>query len=258
MTNNSKQCAYWFLTIHESAKCFSNLSSILEGLLIDNPNFEYSYILHNPDVDDDCHHYHVVLYFKGKVKRFTTIQTWFEGSHIEQTNKQRYFRCIQYLIHKNNPEKFQYDSSLIVSNIDVVTLDDILLGTGYDYRLFEPDKIDDYMLEIYSKNSSISVMDFIKMFGLDAIKSYYFILKDLIKEFVADAEIARSRLYAGDSYYRGWLIYSRDLKREYTIASSLHLIDIDFETFERQAYEQFVEDVQRGYISLSDFRKEAK
>ena len=112
----NKQGAYWSLTINEKAKCFNELQTILNTMEENNPNIEYSYIKHNADDDDKNLHYHLVLYFKGKVTRFTTLQNTFEGAHIEQTNKQRYKRCIQYLVHKNNPEKEQYSQELIISN----------------------------------------------------------------------------------------------------------------------------------------------
>ena len=96
---NEKQCSYWTLTINEGSKCFETFKETLKTELEINPNLEYSYILHNEDDEDKNLHYHLVIYFKGKVKRFSKIQNLFEGAHIEQTNQQRYKRCIQYFIH---------------------------------------------------------------------------------------------------------------------------------------------------------------
>ena len=146
---NNKQCAYWFLTINELAECFNNISVILKSLYDENPNIEFSYILHNPDDDDLNKHYHLVLYFKGKVKRFSTILNIFKGAHIEATNQQRYKRCIQYLVHKNDPDKYQYKQNEIITNLETSYIADILNSDGYDFELFNESKINDYLNEFY-------------------------------------------------------------------------------------------------------------
>lgn len=179
------QCSYWFLTINENAECFNNFKDVLNALTLENSMFEYSYIYHSIIEDDDSEktkHYHLVLYFGKKIKRFTTIQNLFKGSHIENTNKSRYYRCIQYLIHKNDITKTQYKISDIVSNIETSLLNDIINSDGYEFDLFDCTKLQDYLFDAYIKNS-MDMFYFINRFGLDAIKNYYFIIKDLLKDF---------------------------------------------------------------------------
>lgn len=238
----NNQCSYWFLTIHDNAKCFNEIDNILNKLINDNPNIEYSYIKHNIDSDDNCIHYHLVLYFKGKVKRFTTIQTLFDGAHIEQTNRQRYQRCIQYLIHKNNPQKQQYDINEIVSNIDKPCLYDIIQSVGYEFILFDETKIFDYMTDFYNKYHNVNINQFITTFGLSALRQYYFIIKDLIKEFNNDIYKFERSL---PKEYRDFFSteYQLNLKYDFNVAKKYHYIDdnMDFAEFCDLAYQNYID-----------------
>lgn len=247
-----KQCAYWFLTINEKSKCYNDFENIVKSLCEIEPNLEYAFIKHNSDEEELNIHFHLTLYFKGKVKRFTTIQSYFEGSHIEQSNKQRYKRCIQYLIHKNNPEKQQYKISDIVSNIPLVDLTDILIGDGYDFELFQEEKIFDYF-DDYGLDLTMS--DLVKRFGLGGIKNYYFILKDMIKDYktlTAKTLVRYSKLSKENSIDLAWRIYSCNLKREYQIFKLNYDTSISYEEFERNEYLTFIDNVEKGYIKIDD------
>ena len=257
--NNTKQCAYWTLTINEHASCFSNLQEILDNQLINNPNIEYSYIKHNADEDDKNLHYHLVIYFKGKVKRFTTIQNIFVGAHVEMTNAQRYKRSIQYLIHKNNPEKEQYKASDIVSNIETSLLDDILLGSGYDFELFQEEKLFDYMSEFMRSTQDVTMQQFILRFGLGAIQKYYFIIKDQIKDFKWLWLKVEKRTTNLDKMQLAFNIINNDIRQEFELYNSLYN-DMTFEEYKLIAYKNFENDVQRGYIDIDEIlrRNEVK
>ena len=171
MTTKQKQCAYWFMTINPSAECYNQLDEILQDFINQNPSMEYAYIVHthleNED-NENVNHIHLVLYFKGSVKRFKTLQNIFVGAHIECSNKQRYYRCIQYLIHKNDINKYQYDRNDIVTNISAPILDDILICNGYQFDYFDVVLLEDYIEECLSSNMT-NIYYFIKRFGLDAI-----------------------------------------------------------------------------------------
>ena len=250
-----KQCAYWVLTIHEGASCFYNLNEIIQKLVDDNPNIEYYYIRHNPDDDSKSIHYHLVLYFKGKVKRFSTIESYFPGSHIEQTNKQRYIRCIQYLIHKNNPEKQQYKTSEIISNVEKSLLDDLINSNGYEYELFIDYKIYDYLAEFYQKYKNVNIGMFIQRFGLGALRQYYFIIKDIIKDFMED--IYKFTYSNGKKQDKIFKQFSEDnpdieLRKEFALAKAQMMIDeaMDFDEFKNMLYSGYVSDIESGYIKL--------
>lgn len=184
MKEKQKQCAYWFLTINPQSECYNDFPTIMNNLLEDNPKLEYSYIYHNHlENEDNCNenHIHCVIYFKGSVKRFTTMCNIFVGAHIEMSNKQRYYRCIQYLIHKNDLNKYQYDRNDIFTNIPIPQLDDILINNGYQFDYFDVTLLEDYINDCFNSNID-NIYYFIKRFGLDAIKPYYFIIKDLLRD----------------------------------------------------------------------------
>ena len=246
----NKQGAYWSLTINEKAKAFNDLEKILNDMLEKNPNIEFSYIKHNADEDDKNLHYHLVLYFKGKVSRFTTLQNLFEGAHIEQTNKQRYKRCIQYLIHKNNPEKEQYAQELIVSNIETSELADILNGDGYDFELFEQAKLFDYMNEIYMQNGSIDMINFVNRFGLDAISKYYFVIKDMAKDFIKLVHKVEYDNQAMDDMTKAFNKYHSNIKQEWQLAKYYGYYEGDIDDYRNSLYEGFVDAVNKGLIDI--------
>lgn len=180
-----KQCAYWFLTINNNAECYNDFKSIIEKLSLDYPKMEYSYIYHTIKENDDNvneNHIHCVIYFKQSVKRFTTMRNIFCGAHIELSNKQRYHRCIQYLIHKNDINKYQYPFESIITNIPIPILADILTGNGYEFELFDCTKLEEYIIDCLDSNTT-NIYYFIKRFGIDTIKPYYFIIKDLLNQY---------------------------------------------------------------------------
>lgn len=107
---------------------------------------EYAYALHDLDVDENNQlkkpHYHVVM-------RFTNKQT-FSGlskdlgipeNYLEAKGRKNEFKFgVRYLIHKDNPDKYQYDPSIIHGNAPIL-------------RFLKSDSDDlgiDLMEEIYS------------------------------------------------------------------------------------------------------------
>lgn len=173
----------FFLTINKNASCYNDFENIIIDLYNQYDYLQYSYIYHTKkeldDVDEE-NHIHCVLYFKGAVRSFNTIQNIFKGAHVELTNQQRYKRCIQYLIHKNNKEKTQYLSSDIKHNITEVEFNEIISSYGYDYELFDSSKIEEYLISCLSSTKP-NIYYFIERFGLSAIRNYYFIICDLLK-----------------------------------------------------------------------------
>ena len=185
---NDKRCSYWFITINKQAACYNNFKDIINDLSIKYPYLEYSYIYHTKKEIDDLdeeNHIHCIMYFKSQVRSFNTIKKIFNGSHVEMSNKQRYYRCIQYLVHKNDKNKTQYSFNDIVSNVNSIELNDILNSSGYCYELFESNKLEEY-IENCIDSGKADIYYFFTRFGIDAIKPYYFIIKDLIKSAIED------------------------------------------------------------------------
>lgn len=191
---NDKRCSYWFLTINKNAQCYNDFIDIINELTIKYPYFEYSYIYHTKKEIDDIYeenHIHLVVYWKNQVRSFNTMKKLFNGAHIELTNRQRYYRCIQYLIHKNDVNKTKYLLSDIKSNMNNIELQDVINSYGYHYELFESQKLEEYITSCLS-SSKPNIYYFFERFGIDAIKPYYFIIKDLL--FVGKAEYNKNYL----------------------------------------------------------------
>lgn len=247
---NNKQCAYWSLTINEKAKCFNDISNILNDLEEKNPNIEYSYILHNADDDDKNLHYHLVLYFKGQVKRYNTIFNIFEGAHIEQTNKARYYRCIQYLIHKNNPEKQQYTLDEVITNIETSLFNDIMGGTGYVYELFDINKTYQYLNEYMAQGIVPSIEEFANRFGLGALNKDYFMLKDIIKEFNTQNNLLISTYKQINNLSISEFLFKSmqgDILKEYYEARCNGCY-LSFEEWSDIKYREFIDQVNNGVV----------
>lgn len=81
----------------------------------------YAYIYHDCDVDSDsspiAKHLHLICFDKGgttlkrHIERFSSVVP---GNFIEKVRSPR--AMVRYLIHLDQPTKFQYDRSLIVTN----------------------------------------------------------------------------------------------------------------------------------------------
>ena len=109
----------WNLTINSGCECFNGLKFILQDLKLQN----YYYILHDKD-DDVSPHYHVVLHFEN-ARSFEQVRKLFNGAHIEPCDSINL--SVQYLIHKNHLDKFQYDFVEIVTNADLNELCSLLM-----------------------------------------------------------------------------------------------------------------------------------
>lgn len=92
----------------------------VEDLAFRYTALQYAYITHDKDFNDDgpvSKHYHIVLWFKNKNSiRFKTLKEVFPFGSIQTCESVN--ACVQYLIHKNNEEKFQYNKDEIFSNVE--------------------------------------------------------------------------------------------------------------------------------------------
>ena len=90
----------------------------------------YAFISHKQDIDPITGivipiHYHIVLNAKDKRKRLAThledLRSFFgfkNNDGIEIDKYRSYESALQYLIHKNDPQKTQHTSDEIITNID--------------------------------------------------------------------------------------------------------------------------------------------
>ena len=97
-----------------------------------NDVIEYAYILHENDVNEkgevEQAHYHLCIRKRNKTNfKFETLKHAFPVGKIEQGRTWEYM--LQYLLHKNAPEKTPHSVDEIVTNIDGGTLDLYLKST---------------------------------------------------------------------------------------------------------------------------------
>ena len=98
----------------------------------DNDVIEYAYILHENDVNEkgevEQAHYHICMRKTNKTNfKFDMLKHAFPVGKIEQGRTWEYM--LQYLLHKNHPERTPHTEQEIVTNIDRGTLDLYLKST---------------------------------------------------------------------------------------------------------------------------------
>ena len=98
----------------------------------ENDVIEYAYILHENDVNEkgevEQAHYHLCIRKRNKTNfKFETLKHAFPVGKIEQGRTWEYM--LQYLLHKNHPERTPHTEQEIVTNIDRGTLDLYLKST---------------------------------------------------------------------------------------------------------------------------------
>ncbi len=122
---------------------YEKVYSINKNIILDNISKhsssikKYAFILHNKDNEKD-NHYHIFLQFK-QTRYFDEIASWFNVNinDIEKL-KSRYNNAVLYLVHKHQPEKYQYDAKDVISNFDFTSLvnDDDIKSLRIDFDLF--------------------------------------------------------------------------------------------------------------------------
>ena len=149
--NKNTRSREWFIEINQGAQCFNTFK---EQLIDCN----YAYISHDKDVKEDGEpktpHFHLYIYYQN-AKTLNSMCTKFNGAHIEKPNNREY--CIQYLIHRNNTEKYQYDSKEVISNISGIN--DILNRQWKEE--FNPNN-----LEVYYSEGCTSYLKFYKYYAV--------------------------------------------------------------------------------------------
>ena len=158
----------WFLTINQEASCYYELKSILVN---NGSTFKhYAYIMHDKD-NEEQPHYHLCLEYKN-ARTFTQVKLMFEGAHIEEMEYKN--MSYQYLIHKNDPDKYQYS----IDNVMTLEKDYYILMLNNN----EYDKLDTTTL-IEAINSGIhTYTELILKFGLNQVNTYHNLINKLFNE----------------------------------------------------------------------------
>lgn len=134
----------------------------------------YAFINHISD--NDFNHYHVVLIFE-KRKRFKQILNGLaDGLNVDVNSisicdVMDLTKCIQYLIHKNNPDKFQYNRNSIISNLPIDYLNELLDSD------FIPTLIKDLHLIEYVK--TMNNLQLMVLLGVEYYTRHRLTIKDI-------------------------------------------------------------------------------
>lgn len=137
----------------------------------------YAYILHDKD-EDKKPHYHVQCYFLTQHTLSAYSKLFGIPQNMIQVIKNK-VGAIQYLIHKNNPEKYQYDINDISTNFDIAKF--------FDNRVESENQcIYDLITYITNSKQYIYLRTFYNYVLNNNYWSYYrrnaFMINELIKE----------------------------------------------------------------------------
>lgn len=159
-----------------------NENDLLKQLAQERPKIKYyALISHNME---DIKHYHFYLEYENPFT-ISQVKKQFDkypkdkehGIKIENVIPGTESRVIQYLIHKNNPEKYQYKKDEIISNIKENTLKILLEEKPEDKEYFNANKI----LEYISQGTNTFIEFYIR-FGKQ-IQHYQVLIKNILKEY---------------------------------------------------------------------------
>lgn len=181
----STQTGKLFIVIRKTPEIMKDISC--DNILSYCKSFgvDYAFIEHNHDIDPitglvEGKHYHIVMNAIHKDKRLSThlndLCSYFgftdnNGICIEKYGS--YEGSLQYLLHKNNPEKTQHDISEIVTNIDKGDLQ-----TYISVDLQSQDVNFDYIYSICL--SSKNIIEIIKQIGLSNYQRYRSTIWDIV------------------------------------------------------------------------------
>lgn len=155
----------------------------LEKWLAENC-IDYSYIVHDKDVDENGdlknNHIHVVFTLKkAKIRLSTTINNLSNTLicspfAISLDKADNYPLCLQYLIHRNNPDKYQYDLKDVISNLPFEELSMVLTETS--------DIINFDVLKTVCVESCGSKLYIMEKIGVGYYSKYRNVISDILAE----------------------------------------------------------------------------
>lgn len=143
--------------------------------------FDYAFILHDKDKKDDGTlkkaHYHFRIFYKDK----KTISAWAKIFNVKENEieilKDKK-KAIQYLVHYNNEDKYQYNIEDIISNFDIKQYFANKSDENFDIKL-----ITDYISTIKTHIKFSDLKDFVLDNNLwGSYRRSYSIIRDLVFE----------------------------------------------------------------------------
>ena len=173
----------FFITINQTAQCFSELTTCLPNICKQTDFF--AYVMHDKDVTEQGElkkpHFHLVLKFEN-ARTFESIQKKLLGAHIETSNN--FTAICQYLIHLNDTTKHQYaQEEVITNNIDLLNHE----LSKKNYEKFDPNELYRYAQEGYDTKLKL-----FKRFGAQ-IQGYLNLINQLLLDIYR--EIQENKIY---------------------------------------------------------------
>lgn len=158
----------WFLVVNQGANCYSSIPSIVGSL----KNCMYAYILHDKD-NEEQPHYTICLDYKN-ARSFETLFYQFTGANIKSCSY--WNRSIQYLIHINDKDKYQYDINEIVTNYSNDELMSLLASDEYEQLTTES------LVVAISTGEVKSFTQCVLKYGISQCSTKTILIKELLRE----------------------------------------------------------------------------
>lgn len=153
----------------------------------------YFTILHDKDYNDEGElknpHYHLLVQLKVRTRAKTILNRICDILGCDSVNVQieevhDFISCIQYLVHKNDTNKFQYEVKDIQSNLDYETISAYM-------RSCVNEEITAELLITYIQ-SGISRLDLLRRIGIGKFNLYYRTIEMIYNEIRVVNEIEES------------------------------------------------------------------
>ena len=191
MATNSPKNRDYFITVNEDAESYQDTLERVREL-----NYKlYAYIVHDKDkiieVNEETGeqtekpkrvHKHIVIELNNPIT-FNSMQSKFPGAHIEVPKYKK--SAYQYLIHNlpSAKEKYQYSLNEIISN-NIKEVEQIIKSETFE--LFYENQFLRYVAQ-----GVRTTYQFMKRFGLNAYRQYWFVYEKLLNELNTDKELQR-------------------------------------------------------------------
>ncbi len=197
-SNEDLKTRNWFITVNKGADCYNKIDSTSLNKM---PYIKNWYlVIHKPGHDNE--HKHVVITTKNAI-RFVSVKEMFSGANIEVSKDLN--ASVQYLTHKNNVDKEQYDKSSVLTN-NPVQFEKLYCESSKE--LFNADNI-----VAYYEQGCITFLAFYKRFGSN-ISKHQSLIKNVLSEINSNTE--KSIQYI-DRRIETWLTYMERLKQDKSI-----------------------------------------
>lgn len=167
------------IVISDLDRCTVSIADFLDSLC--KYGFIYYSIVHDKDIDNQGalirRHFHIVLVSSKvlRVKQLINILSESFGTNTENIQVQEVISLcgsIQYLIHSNNKEKYQYSSNEIITN-DSDNLEGYLLETASIDKVTTNGLLDMILVQEYNR------IDLMKSIGIGAYTHYHKVIDEL-------------------------------------------------------------------------------